>query len=141
MPPFDRARTTSYSTLIETMRLSFPVFEIHPVICQNSPFLTHPTCIWRPVGVTPVEVGRKPYSIPFRNMPQDTDSKQPAKTKLLSPPAAAASPSPPLPEFIGAAVDSITGAFTDPGSYTVFNLTSTALCKLCSYYLHMPNTV
>ena len=28
MPPFDRAHTTSYSTLIETMRLSFTFFEI-----------------------------------------------------------------------------------------------------------------
>jgi len=28
MSPFDRARTTSYSTLIETMCLSFTVFEI-----------------------------------------------------------------------------------------------------------------
>ena len=28
MPPFDRAHTTSYFTLIETMRLSFTVFEI-----------------------------------------------------------------------------------------------------------------
>ena len=28
MSPFDRAHTTSYSTLIETMRLSFTVFEI-----------------------------------------------------------------------------------------------------------------
>jgi len=28
MPPFDRAHTTSYSTLIENMRLSFTVFEI-----------------------------------------------------------------------------------------------------------------
>ena len=28
MPPFDRAHTTSYSTLIETMRLSCTVFEI-----------------------------------------------------------------------------------------------------------------
>jgi len=28
MPPFDRAHTTSYSTLIETMCLSFTVFEI-----------------------------------------------------------------------------------------------------------------
>jgi len=28
MPPFDRAHTTSYSTLIETMRLSFTIFEI-----------------------------------------------------------------------------------------------------------------
>ena len=28
MPPFDRARTTYYSTLIETMCLSFAVFEV-----------------------------------------------------------------------------------------------------------------
>ena len=28
MPPFDRAHTASYSTLIETMCLSFTVFEI-----------------------------------------------------------------------------------------------------------------
>jgi len=28
MPPFDRAHTTSYSTLTETMYLSFTVFEI-----------------------------------------------------------------------------------------------------------------
>ena len=48
MPPFDRAHTTSYSTLIETMRLSCTVFEILPI-------LSHPTCIWCPVGVTPVE--------------------------------------------------------------------------------------
>ena len=42
MPPSDRAHTTSYSTLIETMRLSFAVFEIWPVICQKSPILIHP---------------------------------------------------------------------------------------------------
>jgi len=48
MSSFDRAHTTSYSTLIETMRLSCTVFEIQPVICQKSPILTHPTCIWRP---------------------------------------------------------------------------------------------
>jgi len=48
MPPFDRAHATSYSTLTETMFLSFTVFEIEPVICQKSPILTHPTCIWRP---------------------------------------------------------------------------------------------
>jgi len=48
MPPFDRAHTTFYSTLIETMCLSFAVFEIQPIICHKSPSLTHPTCIWRP---------------------------------------------------------------------------------------------
>ena len=39
---------TSYSTLIETMRLSCTVFEIEPAIGQKSPILTHPTCIWHP---------------------------------------------------------------------------------------------
>ena len=45
MPPFDRAHTTSYLTLIETMCLSFIVFETQPVICRKSPILTHSTCI------------------------------------------------------------------------------------------------
>jgi len=47
MLPFGRAHTTFYSTLIETMYLSFTVFDIF-VICRKSPILTHPTCIWRP---------------------------------------------------------------------------------------------
>jgi len=48
MPPFDRAHTTCYSTLIETMRLSLPFSRYIAVICRTSPILTHPTCIWRP---------------------------------------------------------------------------------------------
>ena len=48
MPPFDRAYTTSYSTLVETMRLSCTGFEIEPAICRKSLILTHPACIWRP---------------------------------------------------------------------------------------------
>lgn len=48
MSPFDRAHTTSYSTLIETMRLSCTVFEIRRVICRNLPTLPYPTCIRRP---------------------------------------------------------------------------------------------
>ena len=48
MSPFDRAHTTSYSTLTETVRLSSTVFEIEPVICRKSQILIHPTCIWRP---------------------------------------------------------------------------------------------
>ena len=48
MSLFDRAHTTSYSTLMETMRLFCTVFEIQPVICRKSPILTHHTCIWRP---------------------------------------------------------------------------------------------
>ena len=48
MSPFDRAHTISYSSLIETMRLSCTVFEIERVICRNSPTSTYLTCIWRP---------------------------------------------------------------------------------------------
>ena len=47
MSLFDRAHTSSYSTLKETVSLSCTVFEIKPVICRMSPILTHPTCIWR----------------------------------------------------------------------------------------------
>ena len=55
MSPFDRAHTTSYSTLVGSMCLSCTVFDIQPVISQKSPILTHPTCIRRPRrGVTPV---------------------------------------------------------------------------------------
>jgi len=35
MSPFDRVHTNSFSTLIETMRLSCTVFEIYPVICRD----------------------------------------------------------------------------------------------------------
>ena len=48
MSQFDRAHTTSCSTLTETMCLSFTVFEIKPVIRRKSPILTHPTCIRHP---------------------------------------------------------------------------------------------
>ena len=50
MPPFDRAHTTSYSTLIETMYLSCTVFEIQPVICRKSPILTTPPAFGALVG-------------------------------------------------------------------------------------------
>jgi len=46
--PFDRAHMTSYSTLIETMRLSCTVFELQNVVRRKWPILTHPTCICRP---------------------------------------------------------------------------------------------
>jgi len=56
MSPFDRAHTTSYSTLTETMCLSFTVFEISPVICRKSPILTPPHLhLAPPQGLTPVE--------------------------------------------------------------------------------------
>ena len=56
MSPFDRAHRTSYSTLIETMRLSCTVFEIQPAICRKSPILTQPHLYLAPPhGVFPVE--------------------------------------------------------------------------------------
>jgi len=57
MSPFDRAHTTPYSTLIETMRLSCAVFEIQPVICGRSPILIDPPHLHLvpPWGVNPVE--------------------------------------------------------------------------------------
>ena len=55
MSPFDRAHTTSYSTLIETMCLSFTVFEIQPVICRKQPILTPHVHLVPLQGVTPVE--------------------------------------------------------------------------------------
>ena len=50
MSPFDKAHTTSYSTLIETVHPSCTVFEIEPVrpICRKSPILAHITCILAP---------------------------------------------------------------------------------------------
>ena len=56
MSPFDRAHTTSYLTLIETMCLSCTVFEIIAGYLSKVADFDHPTCIWRPHrGVTPVE--------------------------------------------------------------------------------------
>jgi len=43
MSPFDKAHTTSYSTLTETMHLSCTVFELQQVICQKLPILTYST--------------------------------------------------------------------------------------------------
>ena len=48
MSPFDRAHTSSDSTLIESMWLSCIVFDIERAVCRKSPILTYPTCIWRP---------------------------------------------------------------------------------------------
>jgi len=38
MPPFDKARTTSYSTLIETMCPSFTVFDIAGCLSKVADF-------------------------------------------------------------------------------------------------------
>ena len=56
MSAFDRAHTISYSSLIETIRLSCTVFEIRRVICRNSPTSTIPHLhLAPPLGVTPFE--------------------------------------------------------------------------------------
>jgi len=61
MPPFDRARTISYSSSIETgMRLSCTVFEIWRVICRKSPIFDLPHLhLAPPLGVTPFEFPKK----------------------------------------------------------------------------------
>ena len=59
MSPFDRAHTTSYSTLIVSMCLSCTVFEIKPVIHRKSPTLTHPTYIRRPRRGWPGRISRR----------------------------------------------------------------------------------
>jgi len=46
--PFDRSHMTSYSTLIETIRLSCTVFELYRVFRRKWPIITHPTGICRP---------------------------------------------------------------------------------------------
>ena len=47
MSPFDRAHTTSYSTLIEIMRLSCAVFEIASYLSKVADF-NPPHLHWRP---------------------------------------------------------------------------------------------
>jgi len=48
MSPFYRMHTTSYSSLIEAMRLFCTVLEIQRVSYRNSPTFPYLTCIWRP---------------------------------------------------------------------------------------------
>jgi len=53
----------SYSTLIETMRISCTVFELQPVICQKSPILMYPTAFGAPVGSDRIS----PWSLASKN--------------------------------------------------------------------------
>ena len=63
MLAFDRAHMISYSSLIETMRLSCTVFEIRRVLCRNSPTSTYPTCISRPRWGCPLSNFEKIFGI------------------------------------------------------------------------------
>ena len=58
MSPFDRAHATSYSTLIETVRLSCTVFEIWPVICRKLLILTHPPAFGAPAWIYPSRISQ-----------------------------------------------------------------------------------
>ena len=59
MSAFDRVHTTSYSTLTGTMHLSCTVSKLQHVICQKSPILTYPTCIWRPRGGDAIRISQR----------------------------------------------------------------------------------
>ena len=53
MSPFDRAHTTSYSSLIETIRLSCTVYEILPSIGPKSLYFDTPLAFNAPDGGFP----------------------------------------------------------------------------------------
>jgi len=53
MPPFDRAHTTSYSALIETMHLSCTVFDIAGYLSKVADFDPPPLAFGASVGGDP----------------------------------------------------------------------------------------
>jgi len=68
MSPFDTAHTTSYSTLIETMRLSFTVFELSQLFAESRRFWPTPPAFWCPRRGWPRWPGRiSPRSLASEN--------------------------------------------------------------------------
>jgi len=59
MSAFNRAHKTSYATLTETMHASCTIFELQQVICQKSPILTYPTCIWCLHWSDPIQISQR----------------------------------------------------------------------------------
>ena len=59
MPPFDRAHTTSYSTLIETMCLSFTFFRYSQLFVKSRRFWPIPPAFGALVGVDPGRISRR----------------------------------------------------------------------------------
>jgi len=61
MSPFDRAHTTSYSTLIETVRYILYRFRVIG-ICQKSPILTYPSALSAHVDGDPIRISPRPLT-------------------------------------------------------------------------------
>ena len=69
--PFDRALTTSYSSLIETIRLSCTVYEIYPSIGPKSLYFDTPLAFTLPTEVFPRTISVK-FCVRVRGWPAYT---------------------------------------------------------------------